>query len=360
MGIEGRGARCRRHHVQLADAAGLLGGRKDLEIAVDEAAGRLPGVPAENHGLAPRELDLPRVPAAGVQPGLFGPHPGPGVEGEDPVESPEVRVPVVRELVRPDAVAPGDQDLAAGKQRQPGAEEGRRVYPLGGGPVWVDGGRRNLGERSAPEPLGRVPEGRVAAINGLVRERPPPEHHLAGGQHDGVDGNVGDLEGTARPAADLAWRPGALAGLRKLFGLAAVLRRHLPLLARRQALHCASWAWAARWRACSAACCGPRSVVSVAWIRVSGAFLPAAAGGPPPRWQGSPRGARQATARTYGHPLALTHPPSRRQPSRLPAGRRRIAPPQPRVRRLRPSAGAGGRPDAIPALQAEVDPPQHR
>ena len=80
MGIEAGRAPGGRRKGQRANSAGRLGGLEDLQIAVEDAARRLIGVSAEKHRPAVGELDLPRVPAAGVHLGLFGPLSRPGVE----------------------------------------------------------------------------------------------------------------------------------------------------------------------------------------------------------------------------------------------------------------------------------------
>ena len=106
MGIETGEALARGQEGHRADSAGLSGRREHLEVAVGDATGRLPGEAAEDQGAAVRELDLPRVPAAVVHLGLFGPRLGPGVEGEGSVESRELGVSVVRVLVGKDRGCP--------------------------------------------------------------------------------------------------------------------------------------------------------------------------------------------------------------------------------------------------------------
>ena len=164
-------------------------------------------------------------------------------------------------LLRPDEVAAGDQDLAAGEQRLPGAEEGRRVRPLGAGPVRVDAGRRDLGERIASVALGRVPE-RPHCRGCWARSGTTVPQNITSpvGSMAALMAAWGISKGARVQRPTSLARPGALGGLRELFGLAAVLRRDLAPFARRQPLHWrASAAWAARWRACSAACWEPSS-----------------------------------------------------------------------------------------------------
>ena len=203
--VRPRGVGVARHR---AAAAAYRRGREHLEVRVvrRRRAARL--VPAgEDRDPSVGERRLGRVPPALAHRGLLGPLQRPGIERERAVEPLEVADRrTVAPVHRVGQVPAGGEDLAAGEQRLPRAEQrGLLERPV---PVDVDLGRSHLGEaagalRGIPDVGRGVVDARLCP---RIERRAAPEQHAPGRQHHGVD-RVGRERDPGRlPSTDLIGR----------------------------------------------------------------------------------------------------------------------------------------------------------
>ena len=121
----------------------------------------------------------------------------------------------------------------------PEQKRGAVSIPWGPGPSGSMGGGGTSVNALLPMPLDGSQSAALPRLMGSSGNDRPQNITSPVGSMTALMATWGISKGARVQRPTSLGRPGALAGLRELFGLAAVLRRHLPLLARRQPLQLA-------------------------------------------------------------------------------------------------------------------------